>query len=36
MRLVIYIQAEVYFTINQQIKSKTKIKQGEGKSDIKI
>jgi len=26
MRLVIYIQAEVYFTINQQIKSKTKIK----------
>jgi len=26
MRLVIYIQTEVYFTINQQIKSKTKIK----------
>jgi len=26
MRLVIHIQTEVYFTINQQIKSKTKIK----------
>jgi len=26
MRLVVYIQTEVYFTINQQIKSKTKIK----------